>query len=120
VIARLCAIGVFVLIATIARGQEYFHAPSVNGPDLDQFAIDWYSKNLRALHEPSLWELSETDHAAEAYRFLWLRANHNPGSVRIVNRAGGGARLFVKAANGEAGYECFKRRVRAIRASRSI
>lgn len=41
-----------------------------------------YSNNLFALNEPKLFK----GYNYEAYRFTWLRANHDPISVRIENR----------------------------------
>jgi hypothetical protein len=107
-LARLLTIGIF--IAAAAQAQQYFPPGTFdeNGRT-NQFTVDWYSKNLKALGEPSLWELSQTDRTAEAYRFLWLRTNHHPVSVRIVMYAKshvcGRARLFAKVASGKAGYD---------------
>jgi hypothetical protein len=107
-LTRACAIYVFV--AGAAYGQQYF-PPGVfdeNGRT-GQFTIDWYSKNLRALGEPSLWELSQRDRTAEVYRFLWLRTFDRPVSVRIVMypkaHIYGRARLFARMASGKAGYD---------------
>jgi hypothetical protein len=73
-------------------------------PKNETFVIDWYTRNLKALQEPSLWELSQKAPRAEAYRFLYLRSFDNPIAVRLVVADGGG-RLFSKRASGKAGYE---------------
>ena len=43
-----------------------------------------YTQFLRALHEPSLFELASRDPNAEAYRLLWLRDNDRPASIRFA------------------------------------
>jgi hypothetical protein len=65
---------------------------------------DWYSKNLRALHEPSLWFVSKAQ-VAQSYRFLWLRTFHHPIAIRIEFNPDGTSRLSVKMTSGEAGYD---------------
>lgn len=92
---------VCILFAGAAHAQQYFpHAVFAVNPRSDQFTIDLYSRFLKALGEPSLWELSHADHTAEVYRFLWLRNRQYPVSVRIVvhakGRGHGRARLFAK------------------------
>lgn len=47
----------------------------------DKFVRDWYSKHLMAMNEVSL-SCGEAVFS-EAYRFLWLRAFHQPIAVRI-------------------------------------
>ena len=108
---RFFAAAIFVaFVAGAAHAQQYF-PPGVfddNGRT-GQYTINWYSKNLKALGEPSLWELSQRDRTAEVYRFLWLRTFHHPVSVRIVMypkaHVYGRARLFAKVASGTAGYD---------------
>src|SRR5689334_1634065 len=70
--------------------QEYF-PPGVLGHTAQEHEIeaDRYSEYLKALHEPSLWELSQHDPKAEVYRFTWLRSFHHPISVRLVIRPSG-------------------------------
>jgi hypothetical protein len=100
-------LALLLLAAANAWSQQYF-PPGVferGRPELEQFTVNWYSKNLKALGEPSLWELSQADRAAEVYRFLWLRTNGHPVSVRIVLHAGGRPDLFAKVATGRAGYD---------------
>jgi hypothetical protein len=72
--------------------------------DLNSFVVDWYSKHLTALQEPSLWGISKSS-KQEIYRFLWLRTFHPPIAIRLnVNSDGTGA-LTTKASNGAGGYE---------------
>jgi hypothetical protein len=71
----------------------------------DQFRSDWYSRQLQALKEPSLWELSKSkEEKSESYRFLWLRTFHHPVAIRVDVRADGVARLVVKMASGAGGF----------------
>jgi hypothetical protein len=65
--------------------------------------VKWYSGQLNALQEPSLWELSRTSNA-EAYRFLWLRTFHHPVAIRLSVQADGSGSLTVKVADGRGGY----------------
>lgn len=53
-------------------------------PELDSYFSKWYSRQLRAMGEPSLLFLSREDTAARAYRFTWLRAFHCPITIRLV------------------------------------
>jgi hypothetical protein len=63
----------------------------------------WYSRNLAALKEPSLYELSK-DPKRESYRFLWLRTFNHPIAVRVdVNESGSGL-MTIKESNGRGGY----------------
>jgi hypothetical protein len=64
----------------------------------------WYAEHLRAMREPSLWELSK-DTSKQSYRFLWLRSFHHPVSARLEVAKDGTAQLFVKVLNGRGGYE---------------
>jgi hypothetical protein len=69
----------------------------------DQFKAKWYSGQLNALEEPSLWESSKTE-KNESYRFLWLRTFHNPVAIRIEISADGTSRLSKKVSTGAGGY----------------
>jgi hypothetical protein len=85
-----------ILLLTVwnAYGQQYFPPESKN---------QWYSDNLRALREPSLWETSEKDVVAEEYRFLYLRSFHHPISVRLVVNPDQTAILISKETSGKSG-----------------
>jgi hypothetical protein len=69
----------------------------------DQSVSDWYSKQLQALEEPSLWELSKTQ-GSQSYRFLWLRTFHHPVAIRLDINADGTSRLTTKMTSGAGGY----------------
>ena len=67
------------------------------------FKTKWYSTQLRALQEPSLFALA-TNKEAESYRFLWLRSFHHPIAVRVDLQADGSWVLVTKVASGAGGY----------------
>ncbi len=54
--------------------------------DRNDFDVEWYSKQLKAMNAPSLWKLSRRDRSATVYRFLWLPSFDHPVSVRITER----------------------------------
>jgi hypothetical protein len=85
--------------------QSQYFPPGALGdlPRSDQFLAEWYSKQLKALDEPSLWSLSKTRNE-HSYRFLWLRTFHHPVAVRIDVNADGSSRLTTKMASGTGGY----------------
>lgn len=88
------------MLACAARlgAQQFFP------PEGDTSAIDWYTRHLVALKEPSLWELSKKDPNAEVYRFLYLRSFDSPISIRFVI-TGDGGRLISKKTGGKGGFE---------------
>lgn len=63
----------------------------------------WYSKHLKAMKEPSLYE-QRTDKSAEQYRFLWLRSFHKPIAVRI-RRDDTAVSLRAVRLSGRGGYQ---------------
>jgi hypothetical protein len=72
-------------------------------PQQDEFKQAWYSSELRALQEPSLFASAENRNT-ECYRFLWLRTFHHPIAVRLNVRPDGSGVLSVKVASGTAGF----------------
>jgi len=87
-----------LLSPAVLCGQQFFPPGT-----LDNDAR--YSSVLKALHEPSLWDLSQQDASAEVYRFLWIRSFHHPIAVRLVVRPGGSGWLHVHVTSGQGGYE---------------
>lgn len=71
--------------------------------DGGQFVRNWYSKQLTALGERSLFNNKDPDKSY--YRFLWLRTFDNPASVRIEKPKDGDAVLYFKMADGAGGYD---------------
>ena len=73
--------------------------------DLDKrdFKAEWYSRQLQALNEPSLFEMAGRP-SAQVYRFLWLRTFNHPIAIRIEVRPDGTSALTTKIASGAGGY----------------
>jgi hypothetical protein len=69
----------------------------------DEFIQKWYSEQLAALREPSLWESSKTQQT-QSYRFLWLRTFHHPIAIRVDVNSDGTSRLTTKITSGAGGY----------------
>jgi hypothetical protein len=70
----------------------------------NSFIVDWYSSQLRALQEPSLWEVSQ-DKQQEVYRFLWLRTFHQPVAIRLLVFDDGRGQVILKVTHGMGGYD---------------
>ena len=108
---RQSAATIITVIATLSCAQtpapqtSYFppHTLSQNMPS-DKFVTGWYSQQLAALKEPSLWRpIHETND--EEYRFLWLRTFHHPIAVRLAISPSGEGTLITKIADGAGGYK---------------
>jgi len=79
--------------------QTYFPAGVLEEkPDPQHFTEQWYSKELKLLTEPSLWELSKTQ-KSETYRFLWLRSFHPGIAIRIDLKSDGSSVATIKIDN---------------------
>jgi len=99
--------GLAVLPALASLGDHarppvrFFPDPLAHGQiGMSEFRTDWYSRALVAMNEPSLWERSQRDRDATAYRLLWLPSFHHPVCVRID-----GAELQAVVLDGIGGYE---------------
>src|SRR3979490_3550192 len=101
----ILSIFVVLLFGSAIEAQKQYFPPGAldSNTSSDQFLSKWYSKQLRALDEPSLWLLSKTK-KEEAYRFLWLRTFHRPVGIRIDVNADGTSRLTTKMTSGAGGY----------------
>jgi hypothetical protein len=107
---RKCLIIVFVAILSTPQspGQrptssvKYFPESSL---DLRRhhFKSDWYSVQLDALQEPSLYQMAKAPNA-ESYRFLWLRSFNHPIAVRLDPKPDGTSVLTTKVASGAGGF----------------
>lgn len=88
-----------VLIRMVKADKPFF-------PDdvFDDFNVEWYAQHLKAMREPSLWRLSQKDHSATVYRFLWLPTFHHSISVRIL-KSSDSAVLHIVKLDGRGGYE---------------
>lgn len=74
-------------------------------PKNDTFRTNWYTQQLKALEEPSLWALSRRSSHATVYRFPWLRSFHHPVSVRLIIEHDLTGKLVTKITGGAGGYE---------------
>lgn len=96
-------------ILAIALAVCVTHCPAQYFPksslDLrgDDFKVRWYSSQLHALKEPSLFRLSRNP-TSESYRFLWLRSFNHPIAIRAVIKGDGTGVLITKVANGSGGF----------------
>ncbi len=72
--------------------------------DSNDYTVEWYSKHLEAMQEPSLW-LASRSAEAHAYRFLWLRSFHHPVVIRLTIEKNGTGILSAKVTTGKGGYE---------------
>jgi hypothetical protein len=90
--------------ADTAKPPPDFFPESVfsNRSDSDAFIRNWFSEQLRALEETSLF-LPEQN--ATTYRFTWLRSFHNPMVFRLNVLEDGSGMLTVKRTNGAGGYK---------------
>lgn len=71
------------LLAGYMSAEQFFPVGALSTDrKMDEIRSDWYSEELKALHEPSVWQVSHRSHDA-VYRFLWLRAFHPPLCVRL-------------------------------------
>jgi hypothetical protein len=89
-----------------AVGQNFFPKGTFH-PDnvkLDAFVAEWYSKQLTALEEPSLFAAKQ-DSSVQSYRFLWLRTFHHPVSVRVTLQPDESGSVVTKVADGAGGYQ---------------
>jgi hypothetical protein len=62
----------------------------------------WYSKILAKMDEPSLFERKD-EKEVSAYRFLWLRGDHEPVGVRI-KKTGNNIRGRITRLSGTSGH----------------
>jgi hypothetical protein len=85
----------FALAASSAFAQTFFPPGALT----DASAIR-YTQFLRALHEPSLFELASRDTSAEAYRLLWLRDNDRPASIRFAIKPSGRGWFYRRMTGG--------------------
>jgi hypothetical protein len=105
----------FSILIVITTCHQFVLAdkpPQIFFPDLvfedsrtqNQFTVDWYTQQLTALAEPSLFEASK-DKKLHCYRFLWLRTFDHPIALRLIVDPEGTGLMYVKVADGAGGYE---------------
>lgn len=86
--------------------QQYFPRSTFSNVDkTDSSIASRYVAELKALHEPSLLELTGYP-VSHSFRFLWLRTFDHPIALRLtILDESGVAQLTVKVAEGKSGYE---------------
>jgi hypothetical protein len=99
----LWALSLAIVFSTTSQVIYFPKGSLASDLQLDQFKTQWYSHQLRALHEPSLYSQA-SNHTKESYRFLWLRSFNHPIAVRLDLKADGTGTLTFKTANGAGGY----------------
>jgi len=82
--------------------QELFLRTNIKDEEYLCIGYSWYSKQLYAMREPSLYQ--ETGNDIETYRFTWLRTFHNPIVIRI-SRQRDTFSIILKLCDGLGGYE---------------
>ncbi len=85
---RICAFATFLVAACgyyFAEEQRFFPTGAFGeDEDDDGRKVERYTGYLKAMGEPSLWDLAKTDPNITAYRLLWLPSFHSPIAVRAV------------------------------------
>ncbi|HEX8621705.1 MAG TPA: hypothetical protein VF718_07005 [Allosphingosinicella sp.] len=85
-----------------------FGDPARLQPILSDFERDWYSRQLAAAEEPSLYLASQSARPLDGstLRFTWLRSFHPPVVIRLEMGAApaGPHRLVAKQLSGAGGY----------------
>jgi hypothetical protein len=103
---RLSIVVCFLALAGVPLPAQYFPAGCFDkNPQNDESTANYYASFLRALHEPSLWELSRQKPEAEVYRFFWLRTFHHPIAVRLVVRKSGSGWMNAHVTSGHGGNQ---------------
>ncbi len=100
---RSLSILALATVVTIAFAQEQYFPKSSFSSSGDEFTRAWYSSQLHALREPSLFALTKTP-SSECYRFLWLRTFNHPIAIRLNPKSDGTGILTVKVASGAGGF----------------
>jgi hypothetical protein len=101
-VPKLVPLMTLLLVTVLCPAQTNYFPSGTFGDD--QFRVNWYSKALKSLREPSLYE-PERIEGTQSYRFLWLRSFHHPVSVRLDIKADGTALLTTRITSGAGGYD---------------
>jgi hypothetical protein len=101
----LVALVVVALLPLLLVAQVRYFPKGAFGrnPSEAKFIAKWYSSQLTALQEPSLFEMARVS-SNGSYRFLWLRSFHHPVAIRVDIKADGTGILTTKVANGTGGF----------------
>lgn len=104
--AKRAFLFVFVLlvVGSLRAQTQYFPPHAFCREGETEHCERWYVPHLRAMGEPSLWELSKSK-TEESYRFLWLRTFNRPVSARLTIAEDGSGQLAIKVLSGSGGYK---------------
>jgi hypothetical protein len=106
------------LLTICMSAQRYYPVGALSSDTkMDTIRSDWYSQELRFLHEPSLWRESRRPKKT-VYRFLWLRAFHPPICVCLAIHSDSASITFKEGAFHGAGEPGRLLRTRTTRVSR--
>ena len=106
------------LLTTCISAQQYFPVGALSSDTkMDTIRSDWYSQELKFLHEPSLWPESRRAHET-MYRFLWLRAFNAPICVCLIIHSDSASIIFKEGAFHGAGEPGRLLRIRTTPVSR--
>ncbi len=94
-----------VVSVTTASGEQRYTPRQVwsDQREAAQFE-DWFSRQLRAMGEPSLWQLSFNDKSARVFRVLELPTFSPATGARLVIRADGSGEVHVTRLDGAGAY----------------
>jgi len=99
----LCFLAIALALFASQCAAQFFPREIVD-KDGHEFNAKWYSSELEALREPSLFAQVNTS-APESYRFLWLRSFHHPIAIRMDIHSDGTSTLTAKMAVGGGCYD---------------
>lgn len=105
---RIAIMPIFLVLCAAAPSiaqQQYFPRGVFDKDQRgDAFVINWYSRTLKSMKEPSLWEVSKQNKRAVEYRFVYIPAFTHSFSIRVVFGEDGTADLVYKVQSGKGGY----------------
>jgi transposase len=98
-------LSLLLLLCGSSIGQQYFPEGVFDEEkQANDSIVGWYSGHLKALQEPSLWEISKKT-KGPVFRFLWLRSFDHPVVVRLNVSGDGTGTLVTKISGRQGGYE---------------
>lgn len=98
-----------LLIAALLVGcasPTYFFDPDEEAARiLAAFDKRWWGPQLRAMREPSLYQISQRESLAQQYRLLVLPSFEPAYAVRVVRKSSGRGTAVFKKLDGQGGYD---------------
>ena len=85
-----------IVAASHVHADQQYTPPHIWSDEREAKLFEnWFGRELRAMGEPSLWQLSKSDRSARIYRMLELPALSAGSGARVVIQADGSAILYV-------------------------